>query len=246
MTQPSNSELEPESPSPHASADVSPSWGSRYLAEALGTFAIVFAGTGAIIVNDLRGHSITHVGIALSFGLAVAAMIYALGEVSGAHFNPAVSLAFWFAGRFPRGQVLAYALAQCAGALGASMLLRLLLGPHPTLGATVPSGSVAQSFGLEAVLTLLLMLVILSVSHGSREKGTTAGLAIGGTVALEALFAGPICGASMNPARSLAPALVAGVWAPLWIYLLAPTLGALLSVPLCRGVHGRGCCSGPA
>ncbi len=226
------------------SASPSPSWRSKYLAEALGTFCIVFAGTGAIVVND-GSHSITHVGVALTFGLAVATMIYALGEVSGAHFNPAVSAAFWLSGRFPRAQVLAYVLSQCAGAICGSLLVRLLLGPHPTLGATKPAVSAAQAFGLEVVLTLLLMFVILSVSHGAKEKGVTAGLAIGGAVALEALFAGPISGASMNPARSLAPALVAGTLASLWIYILAPLVGALLAVPQCRGVHGRGCCSGP-
>ena len=183
----------------------------KVTAEMLGTFFLVFAGTGAITINDVSGGTVTHVGIALTFGLVVLALIYALGDVSGAHFNPAVTLGFVVARRFPVGQAIPYVLAQCAGAVSASFCLRLLFTHHTTLGATLPrNGDAAQSFVLELLLTFFLMFVILSVSTGAKEKGLMAGVAIGAVIALEALFAGPICGASMNPARSLAPALVSG------------------------------------
>jgi aquaporin Z len=210
----------------------------KFAAEALGTFCLVFAGTGAIVVNDTHG-AVTHVGVALTFGLVVLALIYALGEVSGAHLNPAVTLGFLVARRFPARLVLPYLASQCAGALLASACLRLLFPDHSTLGVTRPAGPAGQSFVLEVLLTLLLMFVILSVSTGAREKGLMAGVAVGAVIALEALFAGPVCGASMNPARSLAPAVVAGRMAELWIYLGAPVLGAALAVPLWLCVHGR-------
>ena len=199
-------------------------------AELFGTFALVFAGTGAIVINEVHGGAVTHVGVALTFGLVVLALIYALGEVSGAHLNPAVTLGFFLARRFPASRVLPYVLSQCAGALPASLLLRLLfLDNTTTLGATRPAGPAVQSFVLEAVLTLLLMFVILSVSTGAKEKGVMAGVAVGAVIALEALFAGPVCGASMNPARSLAPAVVSLRLDHLWIYLAAPPLGAALA-----------------
>ena len=203
----------------------------RYVAEAIGTFALVFAGAGAIVVNDVAAGTITHVGIALTFGLIVMSMIYALGGVSGAHINPAVTLAFWLAGRFRVQEVTPYLLCQFAGAIAASGLLRVLFLEHATLGATLPAGPWWQSFVLEIVLTFLLMFVILNVSQGAKEKGIMAGAAIGSVVALEAMFAGPICGASMNPARSLAPAVVSGKLDMVWIYLLAPPLGAVLAIP---------------
>jgi len=204
----------------------------KLAAELFGTFALVFAGTAAIIINGLRGH-VTHVGIALTFGLIVLALIYALGDVSGAHINPAVTLGFAAARRFPLRSVVPYILSQCAGALLASVLLRWLFpGDETSLGATRPAGPAWQSFVLELILTLLLMVVILAVSTGAKEKGIMAGVAVGAVIALEALFAGPICGASMNPARSLAPALVSGYVEDLWIYLTAPVAGALLAVPL--------------
>ncbi len=212
-------------------------------AEFIGTFCLVFAGTGAIVVNSVTGGTVSHVGVALTFGLIVLAMIYALGEVSGAHLNPAVTIGFWAARRFPARCVLPYILAQCAGALSASLVLRFLFPQSDTLGATIPRASSTQSFVLEAILTWILMLVILNVSTGAREKGITAGIAIGGVIALEALFAGPISGASMNPARSLAPAVVSLHLANSWIYLLAPTLGALFAVFACRCVREDGCCS---
>jgi aquaporin NIP len=205
---------------------------NKLLAEVIGTFALVFAGTGAIVINDMSGGAITHPGIALTFGLIVMAMIYTLGEISGAHLNPAVTFGFWLGRRFPGRKVPLYIGSQILGAILASVLLRLCLGPHPTLGATLPAGSDMQSFTLEIVLTALLMFVVLNVACGSKEQGLMAGIAVGGVVALEAMFAGPICGASMNPARSLAPALVSGNLTSLWIYLIAPTVGSAIAVPL--------------
>lgn len=215
----------------------------KLFAEFLGTFALVFAGTGAIVSNHASGGVIGHAGIALTFGLIVLAMIYTFGDVSGAHLNPAVTTAFAAAGRFPWRAVPRYLAAQVLGALAASALLRGLFPADATLGATLPAGAAGQSFILEAVLTFLLMLVILSVSTGAKEKGITAGIAIGGVIGLEAMFAGPICGASMNPARSLAPAVISGQLQHLWIYLTAPVLGALLAIPACCGVREDGCCT---
>jgi len=218
----------------------------KLLAECFGTFCLVFAGTGAIIINDTSGGAISHVEVALTFGLIVMAMIHTVGDVSGAHLNPAVTLGFFSAGRFPAVSVLPYIGSQITGALLASGLLRLLFPSHPTLGATLPAGPVWQSFVLEVILTAVLMFVILSVSHGAREKGLTAAGAIGATVGLEALLAGPVCGASMNPARSLAPALVSGHLEHLWLYLVATVLGALLAMPLCRCIREEGCCQASA
>jgi len=214
-----------------------------YFAESIGTFCLVFAGTGAIVIDGAAGGTITHVGVALTFGLVVLAMIYALGDVSGAHLNPAVTIAFAVAGRFPFQKVLPYLASQCAGAFAASALLRLLFPSDILLGATLPAGTVMQSLILEAVLTAMLMFVILSVSTGSQEKGITAGIAIGAVIGLEAMFAGPICGASMNPARSLAPAVVSGHCEHLWIYIIGPILGALVAIPTCCAVRSGECCS---
>lgn len=216
----------------------------KLLAELLGTFALLFAGTGAIIINQESAGVIGHAGIALTFGLVVLAMIYTFGDVSGAHLNPAVTVAFAAAGRFAWRAVPGYVLAQAAGALAASGLLRMLFMANRQLGATLPAGSAGQSFILEVVLTAILMLTILSVSTGSKEKGVTAGIAVGAVIALEAMFAGPVCGASMNPVRSLAPAVVSGHLEHLWVYLVAPVIGALLAVPLCMGVREGGCCRG--
>jgi len=212
-------------------------------AEFLGTFCLVFAGTGAIIVNDISSGAVSNVGIALTFGLIVLAMIYTLGDISGAHFNPAVTLGFVAARRLSTRVALGYIAAQCGGAICASLVLRLLFSSHPTLGATLPSASNSQSFILELILTAVLMFVILSISTGAKEKGITAGIAVGAIIGLEALFAGPISGASMNPARSLAPALVSLNIAALWIYLIAPPLGAWCGVLCCRAVREEGCCS---
>lgn len=215
----------------------------RYVAEFFGTFALVFAGTGAIVINDVSGHAISHVGIALTFGLVVLAMIYTVGDVSGAHLNPAVTIGFWAARRLESVFVAPYIISQILGAIAASGLMALLFPKHTSLGATIPSGSVWQSFMLEAVLTFLLMLVILNVSTGAKEKGITAGIAIGAVIGLEAMFAGPISGASMNPARSLAPALISNHLGALWIYLAAPVIGALSAVPACCAFREPGCCS---
>ncbi|MCI0540142.1 MAG: aquaporin [Verrucomicrobiales bacterium] len=214
----------------------------RLVAEGLGTFGLVFAGTGAIVINTTSNGAVTHVGVALTFGLVVLAMIYTFGDVSGAHLNPAVTAAFAIARRFSWREVPGYVLAQAAGALAASGLLRFLFPLEAKLGATLPAGPAWQSFILELVLTFFLMLVILSVSTGAEEKGITAGIAIGAVIGLEAMFAGPICGASMNPARSLGPALVSGQLQSLWIYLAAPVIGAVLAVPTCCAFREPGCC----
>ena len=206
----------------------------RLCAEFFGTFALIFAGTGAVVVNQTTNGVIGHAGVALVWGLVVLALIYAFGDISGAHFNPAVTLGFCAAGRFPLREAAPYLAAQGAGAIAASALLKTLFPTNEHLGATLPAGTAWQSWVLELVLTWFLMLVVLNVSTGPKEKGITAGIAVGAVIGLEAMFAGPVCGASMNPARSLAPALVSGHLESLWIYLTAPVLGALLAVPTRR------------
>ena len=218
--------------------------GKKNAAEFIGTFGLVFAGTGAIIINDVSGGAVTNVGIGLTFGMIVLAMIYAVGDVSGAHLNPAVTLGFFAARRLEAKMVLPYVLSQLSGALAASLLLRGLFPQHQTLGATAPAGPALQSLILEIVLTAFLMFVILNVSVGAKERGITAGIAVGSVIALEAIFAGPICGASMNPARSFAPALVSQHLTNLWIYLVAPVTGALIAVAGCRCVR-KDCCPVP-
>lgn len=213
-----------------------------YLAEGIGTFALVFCGTGAIIINDLSGGAVTHPGVAGTFGLIVMAMIYTFGDLSGAHINPAVTLAFAYANKFPWKKVPGYILSQLIGALLASALLWLLFPDHPTLGATLPGLAIWKVFLLELILTYFLMLVIIHVATGSKEIGSMAAVAIGGVVLLEALFAGPVTGASMNPARSFAPALLSGNMSDLWIYSLAPIGGAILAVISCRIVKTDNCC----
>jgi aquaporin Z len=210
-------------------------------AEAMGTFALVFAGTAAIVVN--AEGAVTHVGVALTFGLVVFALIAALGDISGAHLNPAVTVGFWLARRFPGRDVLPYVASQCAGAVLASVAVRLLFPASTDLGGTLPAGPVWQSWALEVMLSAFLVFVILSVSTGAAEKGITAGLAIGAVVALEALFAGPVSGASMNPARSLGPAVVSGHVHALWLYLTAPLAGAAVAVAACHCIRGDGCCA---
>jgi aquaporin Z len=206
----------------------------KSIAEVTGTFIMVFCGTGAMIADQQSGGAVTHVGVAITWGLVVMSMIYALGDVSGAHMNPAVSIGFVLAKRFPLKSLPPYIIAQVAGALLASLVLKLLFPTSSLLGATLPSGSEMQSFVLEFFLTFFLMLVIMTVAHGSKEQGQFAGLAIGAVVGLEAMFAGPICGASMNPARSFAPAIVSGHLEHLWLYIVAPIAGAALAIPVWR------------
>ena len=201
----------------------------KYLSEFIGTFALIFCGTGAIIVNEETNGQIGHIGICITFGLIVTAMIYAFGNKSGAHLNPAVTIAFSVANLFNRKEIAPYILSQILGALLASGLLKLLFPNNINLGGTSPSGTSLQSFVLEIIITFILMLVILMTSQGSKETGTMAGIAIGGVVLLEALFAGPISGASMNPVRSFAPALVSGNLGFIWIYLAAPLIGAMMA-----------------
>ena len=205
---------------------------------------MLFAGTGAIIINDISGGAVTHVGIAMTFGLIVFVMIAALGDVSGAHMNPAVTFGLFLAGRFPGHAVIPYVVSQLIGAVVSSATLMALFPQHPTLGGTIPAGSAIQSLLLEILLTAMLMFVILSVTDGDKAKKITAGMAIGSTIALAALFAGTVSGASMNPARSLAPALVAWRLDALWIYLAGPLLGATLGVLFCR-CSREGCCQIP-
>ena len=207
---------------------------NKLAAEAFGTFCLVFAGTGAIVIDSTSGGAITHVGVALTFGLIVLAMIDTIGDVSGAHINPAVTLAFAISGRFSWRRVPGYTIAQCLGALLASLLLAALFPSAETLGQTNPSGSPIQSLVLECILTVILITVILAVATGAKEKGMLAGITVGAVVALEAMFAGPVTGASMNPARSLAPAIVSGDITHLWIYLVAPTAAAPIAVILHR------------
>jgi len=211
----------------------------RSIAEIIGTFALVFCGTGAIVIDKETGGAVTHVGVALTFGLIVMAMIYGLGEISGAHMNPAVSIAFTLAGRLPLNAVGFYIFSQLTGALLASLTLRVLFPSDALLGTTLPAGETLQSFVLETILTFFLMLVIMGVSAGAKEQGLYAGIAIGSVVLLEAMFAGPICGASMNPARSLAPALISGHLEHLWIYLTAPIVGAAAAIPIWKYLNSK-------
>jgi MIP family channel proteins len=200
---------------------------ARVAAEAAGTFALVFFGCGAIMV-DADGGGLGQVGVSLAFGLVVAAMVYALRHVSGAHINPAVTLALAATRHVPWRSLAGYWTGQVAGALAAAVLLRASLGDIADLGATTPSGSDGQSFVWEVVMTATLLAVIVAVGMDARAPAAATGLAIGGTIALASLVGGPISGASLNPARSLGPAVVSGDLGPLWIYLLAPCLGGLL------------------
>jgi len=214
----------------------------NYISEFIGTFAMIFCGTGAMTINEITGGDVTHVGIGITWGLIVMAMIYAFGEISGAHFNPAVSIAFAFAKKFSWKEVPKYIFFQVAGAFAASLVLMWLFPKSELLGATIPTVDVWRAFVLELILTFFLMVVIINVSTGSKEAGMMAGIAIGSVVLLEALFAGPITNASMNPARSLAPNIVSGNIKGLWLYILAPIIGALLAVVSCKFVKHENCC----
>ena len=204
----------------------------KLLAEFLGTYAVVFACIGAATINQQFNGVITLVGMATVCGLIVMSMIYSFGEISGAHFNPAVSIAFTIAGRFPAKQLAPYIASQFAGGLLASLTLRLMFPASEMLGANMPSGSDMQSLVMEFILTFFLMLVILNVALGSKEQGMFAGIAIGAVVALEVMFAGPVSGGSMNPVRSFSPALLSGHLEHVWIYLTAPVIGAATAIPV--------------
>ena len=208
------------------------------VAEAIGTFALVFAGCGAIMV-DQKTHQLGHIGVAISFGLVIMFGIYAVGHISGAHFNPSVTFAFALSRHFPWSRAVGYWGAQLAGALAAAALLRGSLGNRADVGATLPSGSQGQAFLWEMVLTFFLMFVIMAVATDTRAVGEAAAIAIGGTVGLDAMFGGPITGASMNPARSTGPALVSGNLHALWLYILAPIVGASLAAVAYQFVRGE-------
>ncbi len=197
------------------------------VAEAIGTFALVFAGCGAVMV-DAKTHQLGHVGVAITFGLVIMFGIYAVGHISGAHFNAAVTFAFALTRHFPWPRAVAYWCAQFVGALTAAALLRGSLGNIAHVGATLPSGSQGQSFLWELVMSAFLMFVILAVATDTRAVREAAAIAIGGTIGLDAMFGGPISGASMNPMRSLGPALLSGDLYALWVYILAPIVGASL------------------
>jgi aquaporin NIP len=208
------------------------------VAEMVGTFALVFAGCGAIMVDQKTG-ALGHVGVAITFGLVIMAMIYAVGHVSGAHFNPAVTFSFALSRHFPRRHVPLYWAAQLAGALIAAAILRASLGNIGHVGATLPSGSAGQAFLWEAILSFFLMFVIMAVATDTRAVGEAAAIAIGGTVGLDAMFGGPITGASMNPARSLGPGVIAGDLRAIWVYLLAPVLGAAIAALAYAFIRGE-------
>lgn len=226
-----------------------PNLARRVGAEMVGTFALVFAGCGAIVIDELTGGAITHLGIGATFGLVIMVMVFATGHISGAHFNPAVTLAFASLGRFSWREAPSYIAGQVAAATAAAALLALLFGPAADLGATAPAGSAAQSLALEVVITFFLMFVIAAVATDARAAGQLAGVAIGGAVALAAVFAGPISGASMNPARSLGPALAAPALSHAWVYIIGPIAGAALGAWIYRLVccapeerRAGGCC----
>ena len=213
----------------------------KYIAEIIGTFSMLFCGCGAMVINDFTGGTITHPGVAITWGLIVMTMIYAFGDISGAHFNPAVTVGFAVAKKFSWKEVPKYIIAQFTGAIAASLLL-LYLFPDSDLGATIPTIEPLKVFIIELLLSFFLMVVIINVSTGSKEIGPIAGIAVGGVILLEAMFAGPLTKASMNPIRSLAPALASGNFTDLWVYLTAPFLGMLLAVFSCKLVKEDNCC----
>lgn len=200
------------------------------MAEIIGTYILMFCGTGAVIIDEQTHGGVTHIGVAVTFGLVVMSLIYAIGSLSGCHINPAVTIAFSLAKKFPAKNILPYVISQTIGALLASLTLKYLFPSNINLGATIPAGADGQSFIIEIILTFILMLVVINVATGSKEQGMFAGLAIGSVVLFEAMFAGPISGASMNPVRSFAPALISGNLNHIWVYLTAPVIGAALAI----------------
>jgi aquaporin NIP len=221
--------------------DDSPDLARRATAEGFAAFALVFAGCGAIVANAHYGGVLGAVGISLVFGLVIMVMVYATGHLSGAHINPAVTIAFTLTRHFPAREAVAYVGAQLAGATAAALVLWGVWTDKPAhLGATIPTVSASSAFLYELVLTAFLMFVIMAVATDTRAVGAAAAIAIGGTVGLDALFGGPITGASMNPARSIGPALASGELHDIWIYILAPTVGAAaggIAYQLVRGEH---------
>lgn len=215
---------------------------NKLFAEFMGTFILIFIGCGGIVVNDLYNGILGHLGVNLVFGLVVMAIIYAIGHVSGAHINPAVTIGFLVAGRIEKKIVLPYIFVQILGATTAALVLHLFFPTHTTLGSTLPDGSLLRSFVLEIFLSFILMFIVLNVSTGHKETGMMAGVAVGGTIVFEALVGGPISGASINPARSLGPALISGNLNAIWIYLTAPVIGTILAHPTCQWVQGKHCC----
>lgn len=218
---------------------------NKYIAETIGTFAMILFGCGAMVVNDLFPNTLGHTGVAAAWGGIVMIMIYAVGNISGAHFNPAVTLGFFFAKRLDAKEITPYIISQLIGAFGAAALLLFLFPSHETLGATIPSIDVSRAFVVEVILSFVLMFVILNISTDHMEKGIMAGVAVGGTVGLEALVGGPLTNASMNPARSIAPAVMSGNLTHLWLYIAAPILGMFLAAPFCRWIQGDDCCFEP-
>ena len=214
----------------------------RFTSELIGTFAMIFFGCGAMAVNEVNEGILTHPGVAIVWGLVVMVMIYAFAEISGAHFNPAVTVAFAFAKKFKWREVPAYITAQLVGAIMACVFLKYLFPESVYIGATIPTITPIKAFLLEFILTYFLILVIINVSTGSKEIGPIAGIAIGSVILLEAMFAGPLTKASMNPTRSLAPALVTGNLSHIWLYLSAPFVGGVFAVWSCRLLKTEGCC----
>ena len=210
-------------------SDAEGMWTRRAVAESIGTFFLVLIGPGAGMVNAYTDGVIGHAGVALAFAFVVLAMIYAIGHLSGAHINPAVTIAFWAAGRFPTKEVVPYVLAQCVGAIGASLTLLWILGPIGNVGATVPAIPIGGAFAVEFLLSFVLMFVIMAVATDERVASGFAGLAVGVTVGFDAMMGGPLTGASMNPARSLGPAVAGGIWEAHWIYWIAPITAMILA-----------------
>lgn len=218
---------------------------NRYFAEMMGTFGLVLVGTGAVVVNDVHDGLLANAGIAIAFGVIVMLMIFVFGKSSGAHINPAVTIAFWLSGRFPGREVLPYIGAQVAGGIIASIVVMMIYPTHETLGSTIPAGSNTESFLWEIGLTFVLMSVIIFVTSGRANSVYVCGIAIGAAVLFGAFFGGPVSGASMNPARSIAPALFSGHMGILWLYITAPVFGAVLAILGCRVVKSKECCPGP-
>jgi MIP family channel proteins len=205
--------------------------GPRLAAEAIGTFGLVFLGAGAAAVNAWSNGAVSHTGVSLTFGAVILVAVYALGHISGAHLNPAVTFGFWVARRFPGREVGPYVAAQLAGAIAGAIALQAAVGSFAIFATTRPAIPVLPALGVEIVLSFFLMLVVMAVATDSRVAGEVAGLAVGFIVMVDALMGGPLTGASMNPARSFGPALATGQWDAHWIYWVGPMAGMAVAVP---------------